>query len=230
MQFKQHTPVYTNAGENVGKVDRIALDPKSREVTYLIVRKGFLFTEDKLLPIELVQEATEDRVTLAGDAGNLDRLPVFEETQYLPLDLREGDGVDMSRARERADDSVIAASTTILAPSLFWYPSVGIGPQGYPNWVGPTYVERTETNVPEDAVALQTGVSVTTRDGKNVGAVDEVIARGQDHRATHLVVSHGVVFKKRKAVPVQWIDDVSDGGITLGVHSDLVTRLPDHHP
>ena len=228
MQFKQNTTIYTAAGENVGQIDRVVLDPKTREVTYLVVRKGFLFTEDKVVPIELVRDANEERVTLQSEAGSLDELPLYEETQYLPADWEERETDDETPARTPAGESALATSTTTFAPSLYWYPSVGMEPWGYHSWSGPSYVAKTETNIPDDAVALQKGASVKTRDDKNVGSIDELITQAQNHKATHVVVSQGLIFKTHKAIPVQWISEVTEGEVMLSVHSDLVERLPDY--
>ena len=229
MQFKQNTTVYTATGDNVGQIDRVVLEPKTREVSYLIVRKGFLFTEDKVLPIQFVRDATEERVTLESEAGNLDALPAFEETQYLPADWEELEGADVNTDHVRSGNSFAATSSPALVPSVFWYPSIGMEPWGYRNWAGPSYVAKTETNIPDDTVALKKGATVKTRDDENVGAVDEIVT-GQDKRATHFVISQGLIFKTHKAIPVQWISEVTEDEVKLGVHSDLLERLPEYQP
>jgi uncharacterized protein YrrD len=222
MQYKQNTPVYTPSGESVGQIDRVVMDPKTREVTYLVVRKGFLFTEDKVVPIGSVREATEERVTLEQEAGNLDTLPAFEETQYLPADGEEHAGADFNPA------SADKGNVTSSAPSLFWYPSIGMQPMGERSALGPAYVTRTETNIPENEVAIKPGASVMTRDDKNVGSVEEIITHAQDNKVTHFVMSHGLIFKTHKAIPVQWISEVTEDEVKLGVHSDMLERLPEY--
>jgi uncharacterized protein YrrD len=89
MRFKQGATVSTYDDKNLGTVDRVVLNPKTKEVTHIIVRKGFLFSEDKLIPLDLVALATEDKVTLRQDATDLDKLPIFEEVHYIPLDETE---------------------------------------------------------------------------------------------------------------------------------------------
>jgi uncharacterized protein YrrD len=229
MHYKQNTSVFTPSGENVGQIDRVVMDPKTREVTYLVVRKGFLLTEDKVVPIALVRDANDERVTLEQEAGTLDDLPPFEETQYLPMDWEERPSEDFNPNRTRTED--VPSSTLVpSAPSLFWYPSVGMEPLGYSNWAGPTYVAKTATNIPSDAVALKKGASVIANDDKDIGSVEEVITQSQDNKATHFVVSQGLIFKTHKAIPVQWISDVTDNEVKLGVHSDLLERLPEYQP
>ena len=86
MQFKDGTAVFTSTGEEVGHIDRVVIDPGTKEVTGIVVRKGFLFTEDKVVPISLIAAATDERVTLREDAGDLQALPDFEETHYIAYD------------------------------------------------------------------------------------------------------------------------------------------------
>ena len=68
MQLKRDTPVQTATGQSVGHIDRVVLDPASKEVTHIVVRKGLFFTQDKVVPIGLVAAATEAQVTLREDA------------------------------------------------------------------------------------------------------------------------------------------------------------------
>jgi uncharacterized protein YrrD len=225
MQYKQNTPVYTLSGESVGQIDRVVMDPKTREVTYLVVRKGFLFTEDKVVPIESVREATEERVTLSQEVGNLDSLPAFEETQYLPADWEEDEkhvGADFNPA------SADKAHAMTSAPSLFWYPTIGMQMLGDRPALGPAYVTRIETNIPENEVAIKPGASVMTRDDKAVGSVEEIITHAQENKVTHFVMSHGLIFKTHKAIPVQWVSEVTEDAVKLGVHSDMLERLPEY--
>ena len=190
----------------------------------MVVRKGFLFTEDKVVPIDQIREATEERVMLQGEAGDLRDLPPYEETQYLPMDWEERPDAKLATAPERTTDTVIAQ----IAPSLFWYPTVGIQPLGYENKGGTGYVATKETNIPSDEVAIKKGARVTTDDDKEVGSVEEVITQAQTNKATHFIVSHGLIFKVHKAIPVQWVNEVTEDGVTLSVHSEMLDRLPEY--
>src|SRR5439155_22796917 len=104
--------------------------PLTRDVTHVVVRKGFLFTEDKVVPIDLIATATEDRVMLRSDVGDPDALPQFEEAHYIPLAEAEPD------IRHAAQN----------ATPLYWYPPVGVAAWGYPGYfaTGPLYVTHTE--------------------------------------------------------------------------------------
>ena len=64
MQLQQGATVRTADGKDVGHLDRVVMDPKSKEVTHVIVRKGMLFTEDKVVPLSLIASSTKDEVRL----------------------------------------------------------------------------------------------------------------------------------------------------------------------
>ncbi len=57
MEFKAGTHVYTADGKDVGSIDRVILDPHTNEISGIVVKQGWLFTEDKVISIDLVETA-----------------------------------------------------------------------------------------------------------------------------------------------------------------------------
>jgi hypothetical protein len=53
-----------------------------------VVKKGFLFTKDKVVPLDFVENAHVDRVMLKGGPGDLDDFPDFEETHYIQTEYK----------------------------------------------------------------------------------------------------------------------------------------------
>jgi uncharacterized protein YrrD len=213
MLYKRNATVTTSNGEDVGRVDRLVIDPKTKEVTHIVVRQGFLFTEDKVVPTSLIGSAAEDSVTLRPDAGDLEALPQFEETHYIRLEEE-----DWRPASERYGPD--------YAPPIFWYPPpAGAAALAYP-LDGPNgYVARTEQNIPEGTVALKQGAKVISAEGKEVGSVDEVLTDAQASRATDLVISQGMLIREKKRVPVNWISMVGEDEVHLAVVARTLDRL-----
>src|SRR5260370_28486368 len=83
MEFQQNSAIFTANGDAVGHIDRVVVDPETKVVTHIVVRKGFLFKEDKVVPISLIAKATEDGIRLRDDVGDLHALPLFEEKHYV---------------------------------------------------------------------------------------------------------------------------------------------------
>jgi uncharacterized protein YrrD len=214
MQFKQGANVSTYDGKNVGNVDRVVLNPRTKEVTHLVVRKGFLFNEDKIVPLSLVASATEDRVTLRPDAADLDKLPPFEEVHYIPLDESE---------------AVTAAYPVGWASPFYWYEPLGTSMTYVDYGAGYDFPYRTETekNIPEDTVALKEGARVISDDGQHVGNVKRVFTRSDNDRATHFLVSEGLIFRVHKLVPTSWIHDIQEDEVHLNVSAATLNRVPE---
>jgi uncharacterized protein YrrD len=221
MRFNEGANVFTADGDKVGSLERVVIDPRTRKVTHVVVQKGFLFTEDTVVPISLIGAATKDRVTLTEDAGGLQSLPDFEETHYMPLD----------------DAEAGAAFPAGHARPLYWYPSAGItwwSPTGYPGHTGhlgypkSKYVAQTTRSIPEGLVALEEGAKVISSDNDHVGDVKAVLTDPKEDRATHLLITQGLLLKERKLVPTAWISKVREKKVHLGIGSKFVEQLPDY--
>jgi len=222
MEFRKGTEVFTADGEKAGEIERVVIDPRTKRVTHVVIEKGFLFTESRVLPIEVIDHADADRVVLSPRVDeDLDAWPVFEETYTIPLDEPE------------ATELLQASGETIYtrpARSYYWYPPVGVGYTGgtlglpyYP----PTVVE-VERNIPEGSAALKTGAAIYSSDGEHVGDVERVFTDSQTDKITHLLISRGLLFKSHKLVPANWIADATDGEVFLSVEKRVLERLPDY--
>ena len=216
MEFKHNTPVFTANGTQVGHIDRVVLDPKTDQVAGVVVRKGFLFVTDKVVPIDFVFQATDDRITLRENVGSeLKNLPDFEDTHYIP-----------NNAATPGNNPPID-----YAPSLYWYPPIGLGSMyaGAATFPIPRYRIETDTNIPEGTVALREGARVISSDNKHVGNVERVFMDAQTDKATHFLISQGVLFKARKVVPISWVSKVYEGEVYLSVRANVLTRVVDYH-
>jgi len=214
MLFKKGVDVFSSDNEKIGTLDRVVMDPKTKEVTHIIVREGFLFTEDKVVPMDLIGSVTDERISLQGSKEHLDELPEYEETHYIPRDATVDD--DMS--------------------TLYWNPPVyaGGGYSGYGQYpvVYPQslYIRRTEKNIPEGMVALAEGAKVLAEDGEHVGNIETLITDPKDERVTHLVISSGLLTKERKIIPSHWLGTVAEDEVHLAIDSRLLERLPEYRP
>ncbi|MBI1259361.1 MAG: hypothetical protein GC204_17990 [Chloroflexi bacterium] len=225
MQFKQGTHVYTSDGQDAGTVDRVVLDPQTSEVSSLVVRKGWLFIEDKVVPLSLVGSATDDRITLRETKSDLQKLPQFEETYYVRA------------ADEGVWEDKPAPTRNDYAEPFYSYPPVGAAWWGAPGYIDylpgdlqPEFVARSQKNIPEGNVAVREGAHVISRDGKHVGDVEEVFTDPTTNHVTHIVISQGVLFKDRKVIPTNWIKAEGEEEVTLTVDTKVVDDLPEYAP
>lgn len=211
MQFKKEASVYTSDGKDIGRVERVVLNPRTKEVTHIIVQKGFLFTEDKVIPLDMIASANSDRVELLFEEKQLENLPPFEETHYTPL---------------TDEESLGAAYPGDMALPLYWYPP-SAGWTGYAA-VPPPYKAETEQNIPEDTVAVKEGASVISSDGKHVGNIEELFADTVSGRVTAFIVSQGLLLKERKSIPMMWVHNVIEDEVHLTVSSTMIENLREY--
>jgi uncharacterized protein YrrD len=217
MRLAKGADVYTTNGEQAGKIDRVVMNPRNGDVTHVVVEKGFLFTKDYVVPVEYIEMASEDRLTLKVD--DEDRFEPFEETHFIQADDTE------------MPEWLIPMAGTYGPIPYYYYGPVGTQWSATPMWLDPYqpyYVRRVDRNIPADTVALEEGADVFTSDDEKVGNVAQVITEGD--RVTHFVVSKGLFFKEHKLVPTVWIRTVAEGAIRLGVASDYMERLPEYEP
>jgi uncharacterized protein YrrD len=216
MRLAKGADVYSGDGEKLGVLDRVILDPNTKEVTHLVVSKGFLFTTNKIVAIDELDENAADSITLRSPKRDLKDFQDFEETHYVNLEQAEN-----------------PTSDETPAPVSYWYPPLNMvwwraggtdNPVMYPGQ--PAYVARKTQNIPEGTVALEEGAKVVSADHKHIGNIKELIINAPENRVTHIVLNEGVLFKERKLVPVTWISEIDEGEIRLSVDSQVLDRLP----
>lgn len=218
MQFNQDAVVLSWKGEKIGTVDRVVIDPETDQITDVVIKQGWLFTHDKVVPINLVVRATEDQVRLKISDEQLDQLPDFMEEEHILLE----------------DEENIRSSKKRMARPVFWYP-----PAGGSVWVDTSrqlgfpytyFVEDTKINIPDGTVAIKEGANVISRDDKKEGKVESFLTDPEGAHITHLMVSKGLINKEQKLIPSKWIGMVIDEEVHLSVDSNIVDRLPEYQP
>ena len=204
MQFNQGASVVTLDGKEAGHIDRVVIDPESDQVTHLVIQRGLLQRQDKVVPIAAVTIEQEGQLTVHVKSDELALLPDFEEELYRLAD--EGRGGD--------------------APSVVSvYPPY---PGGVPMFAdyGPRYVAESHLNIPDNTVALKEGAKVIARDNKEVGHVAQILTSTPADQVTHFLVVKGLLVKEHRLIPVRWVDRLADGEVNLAVDSSTVERLP----
>lgn len=216
MKFKADASVYTLDGKKVGRIKHFVMTPRTQEVSHLIVERGFLLTEEKVLPLDWIIRTEENGdVFLREDKTSFKELPTYEDTLYIP--------------REDAEDET--RTPDALPDTLYYYGNPGYAPIGYT--YPPTadlaqrYVTKRVDNIPDGTVALNVGAEVISRDDKSVGRLEEVISLG-DGTATHFLIAKGLFFQTRKLVPTEWIVRVDGERVYLSVSANQLEKLPDY--
>ncbi|MEA2025109.1 MAG: PRC-barrel domain-containing protein [Chloroflexota bacterium] len=204
LEVTRDTDVFTARDEHVGKVDRIIIDALTRDVTHIVVCKGIFFPEDKLISTEDIVTATEERINLGQDV-DLDQLQPFIEYHYVPLDEADKAGIAI-------EDAAFFSST--------WYGPYGISSPMYEA----TMRTVTERNIPDRTTALEAGATVFTKDFQDVGRLEQVLMTDTGV-PTHIVIEKGGLISERRAVPMNWIEDIAENAMRLGVNEHTVESI-----
>lgn len=216
-QYREGADIFTANGDKIGTIDQIVITPHNNEVTHIVIRAGGLFKEERVLPVHMIAETYEDRVILRPDAGDLDKLEGFKEEYYLPVER----------------DDYPEGHVPVHSPAVFYYGSISQwsnNNSGFIPVVEPPRSDGTEMpNLPEDAVLLGTGTDVYTSDDQHVGKIERVFTDPNSNRATHFLITQGMLLKSRKLIPAAWVDTTTDQQVRLAVRGRQVERLPDYH-
>jgi sporulation protein YlmC with PRC-barrel domain len=207
MEFREGVGVFTPDGRHLGNVDMVVIDPRTRRVTHVVIRQGHFLPEDKVIAVEQLSTATEDRIVLNSEP---DKLPPFEEMHYIPLD------------EESRRTMEINHSTPLLWGD--WFDGGVLMPIE-------RSTERVERNIPQGEVAIPEGTEVQDLHGERVGRVDEVITNPKSGDITHLVIQAGHLWgKQRKAIPINWVATFGEEQVKLAVGLKTLEKLPEHQP
>jgi len=158
MRLDLDAKVRAHDGEEIGSVDRAIVDPRTNEVTHIVVRTGAIFGRDIMVPREDLERANQDGDTVQLDLNKdeLERLPDFVAEQYG------------------------APPPTWVAPTGYGFPSSGYAwPIAMDPMMGtvpmmiPDEVAEGETEEP-DQVTLTKGALVLDRHDDDIGVVDDL--------------------------------------------------------
>lgn len=200
MDFKEGVSVYTSDGKEGGRLHRVVIDPETHAVTHIVIQRGFLNKDDKVVPVEKVISALGDGVILECSADELNEMAPLNTTHLVPM---TGSG---------GRDTYISG-----APGSFLNQS----PEDY-------VVEETTRTIPDELVALKEGAPVVSADDDQVGNVERVVTNPQTLQVTHFIVSQGLLRKVRKMVPIRWVSMLADDKVYLEVGTEQLKELPEH--
>jgi len=183
----------------VGRLERIVVDPDTREPAYLVVRRGRVSQRDTVVPVSLVTEITSEGIVLGIGSEAFKTFPDYEITveKYLP---EEYDYV--SRWPE--------------IPPLW---KAGVQNDGM--------VKVRERTVSEHTADISRGMKVFDDAGVAVGEIEGVIADPDTRQASHLVLARGLpAARERRLVPVDLVDFALRSHVYLRISECYLQGLP----
>jgi uncharacterized protein YrrD len=210
MQIDLGMDVFASDGDKVGSVDRIVVDSNTKQVHKLVVERGFLSRESKLVDIDMVTSRQDDGLRLDLTSDQVNELPDYVEHTFVEVPRDDWDSLPF-----------IQPNAGGAGGYLYGAPNLGRGYEGaqdsfFDAAPANAPILEQQSNIPETDVMISEGTDVYGSDGDKVGSVDEILI-GEDGAINGFVVSKGFIFKSDVRIPIDWVASTGDDRVLLCV-------------
>jgi uncharacterized protein YrrD len=187
--------IYLNIGAEVsfqdgagGTLHKVVVDPQTKQVTDLVIVKGLLQRHDYVIPLSVVEQASENEIQVALYTQELASYPQYSEVEFEePLDDWEH---EIYYPREHV---------------LVWNPIAGYIEQ--PRSIVPVIRRRLPKGIPFGEEVIGRSSVVRNIDGV-VGKIDHLWLDRDSWEITHLIVRRGIV-PHYFVIPFSWISTIT---------------------
>lgn len=185
-----------------GHVTCVLINPVNRKITHLIVKERGIVGQERMVPIELVEDSLPKKIDLRIDKAGFQALENFISIKYVS-------GKDPFDA--------------YLPEHYYLHPFVM---PDYDLGYDQSALYTQEENIPDDELAVNRGAGVYAKDGQ-VGNVDEFLVSPITEKITHIVLREGHIWdRKQITIPVSDIERIDVEGVHLKLTKDDVNELP----
>ena len=185
-----------------GKTTCVIVNPIKKVITHVVVQeKGFMGSE-RLVPLDQIIEATEDRLILRCSRNDLSNFRLFHSGHYI--------GAEKGFLDYDSNDYYLHPYlTTEFEGSFHSIP-----------------VNDDQELIPANELGIHRGSIVHATDGK-VGQVDEFIISPVDDKISHLVLREGHVWGRRLVtIPIGEVDRIETDDVHLKLSKKEIEKLP----
>ena len=190
-----------------GKLHKVVVNPEDNRVTDLVIEKGWLQRQDRILPVSTVKDTTGQDIHLTVDIDELERYPKYRQVEFKAP--RPG-----YKSGPRSSDRMKTVQTpygTVTQENLV-----------------PMIKRRVHEGVPSNLEVIERGTPVRTVEGE-IGAVDHVLVDRDEGKITHIIMRQGLLPEYR-IVPIEQVDYISDESVVLSVKEKDTDDLPRYQP
>jgi sporulation protein YlmC with PRC-barrel domain len=188
-----------------GKLQKLVVDPESMEITDLIVGKGLIRTDERIVPVSAVDCATDEYVMLSIKKSNVEDYP-----EYVEVLSNSSEEVDTKSKRRSIKTAYVAH------PYVF----------GLASPYSPVFHQTVRANVHPDHEVIERGTSVCNQ-SKKIGSVDHLLVDEESGELTHLVVDPGLLAGSI-IVPISTIERINEEGIFLTIEEEEIDDFPEY--
>ena len=199
------------ASGKLGEVHRVIVDARSERITDLVVKHGFLFGRERVVPLSHVTKVEGGVVHVDLDERGFEAMDGFTDDRYRAPDPSWRGPPGFNRNDFLMDVTVAEGPMQGLAGG-----PVPVG--GFPGG---------EQATPDDMSrpTVEPGTPVLDVDGNKVGEVHEMSFAADTGVPTRLVVRSGGIFHHDTEVPANLVREIADDGVMLNVPRAEIERL-----
>lgn len=187
------------------KLEKLAVNPETEKVEGLIVRRGFLKKDRRVLPLTLVGDSGPDEIHITIHSDELDEYPAYEVKVF--EEPAEGWGGGGGQG---------------ASPG-------GLGAPGRAASSPPTVRKRIHQGITSEQRAIKKGTPVVDITDK-VGTFDHVLVNDETGEITHVIVRTRGLVPNYHAVPADCIQHVDDQRVSLDLGGDELSSFPAYEP
>jgi sporulation protein YlmC with PRC-barrel domain len=210
-EYEIGAQAYCQDGE-CGELARVVIDPIKRAITHLVVERPNGREIGRLVPVDLVETATEKELRLSCTREKFEALEEAEETKFISAPSGQwGYG----------QNQMLLMPFFGMGMGGMGMGGMGMGMGGM--GMGPQAVIHDK--VPLGEVQVHRGDKVHASDGV-IGSVQGLVIEPHDHHVTHVLLQEGHLWgRKQVAIPIKSVTTVEDG-IQVSLTKREVGELP----
>lgn len=194
--------------KRLGTLKKVVVNPQATYATHVLVQKGVLFKQFIVFPLDVVESAQPEKITLGLYHDEITNYPIFEEHI-----------VNVGVAKP--DVQLEGAHDIRLHPyPLDHIPDIG----------SDLYVEKqvVRKGVDIEDFIWDTHTTLHTFQGY-VGNLDQVIIAGEDARLLQLVIKQGKLAEQFLTVSTEFIEQNSEVEIQLAIDNQDLDKFVEYY-
>ncbi len=217
-----------------GELARVVVDPIKRAITHLVVEERHGQEVGRLVPIDLVETATEKELRLRCTSATFASLEAAEETKFVQAPAGQW-GYGRNQAMMLPFFGLggmgmlggLGMGGMGMGMGGLGMGMGGLGMRGMGmGGMGPSQQEVTYDKVPPGEVEVRRGQRVHASDGP-IGHVRGLVVDPSDHQVTHVLLDEGHLWgKKEISIPISAVTGVDDDGVRVSLTKANIADLP----
>ena len=210
--------VYCEQGP-CGELMRVVVDPIKSAITHLVVEQRHSQEVGRLVPIDLVETATEQELRLHCTLAQFAALEAAEETKFVQAPAGQW---GYGQRQMLMLPFFGLGGMGMLGGLGMGGMGMGMGGMG----MGASQQAVTYDKVPPGEVEVRRGQHVHASDGP-IGHVRGLVVDPSDHQVTHVLLDEGHLWgKKEVSIPISAVTGVGDDGVRLNLTKAAIANLP----